>query len=529
MDEEQAYLDQLARDTATSHALQPIGGPSIGALAAQEYAPPMPDVGAPLVSGGPQVSAGVPWANRMADILTTRAAQDENSPVLYRTASPLVNITQQDIDNAIGLSMGFSGGGLATKEVSPARSGLFDPTTGLARKGAAYTKEAQAIQEEIAAGPKGAGPLDLSQQNLISNVEQRPLERYEPPRGVSPRLTEALQNPSVVQGVEQSMLQGRDLYGADKWYHTEPLRQAFINELGPEQGTVAFAKYMDHVAATSPRSSVPENIRNASYQYSHALGGTPLPEPLPYPYGHLAQNLHRQNFEMLTAPQPSSLSAAGAPGTKWDIFANPKPASFSENLQGNLAPVTVDTHAFRNIGMRTDDPRFLGTSLQTIYKPGKDPAVDSLVQRFGEVRGNKVTFRPQQLLAEGKLTMDEAKGIPSFWASKPNPNEYAAAERLYADLGAKHGMAPADAQAAGWAGAGELTGLGSAPTHTFPELFNERVLFTAKMRGENPSKTLSDFITGKRALLSIGGLAPASMATMGSLARQNNLQPEENY
>lgn len=70
--------DQLARErairfrsNASNMSIQPpsYDGP-IGSLAAQDdYQPPMPDVGAPLISGGPQVSAGMPWANRLADRL----------------------------------------------------------------------------------------------------------------------------------------------------------------------------------------------------------------------------------------------------------------------------------------------------------------------------------------------------------------------------------------------------------------------------------------------------------------------------
>jgi hypothetical protein len=41
--------------------------------------------------------------------------QPDNSQVLFNTASPLVNITQGDIDSGIGLGMSFSGGGLGIK------------------------------------------------------------------------------------------------------------------------------------------------------------------------------------------------------------------------------------------------------------------------------------------------------------------------------------------------------------------------------------------------------------------------------
>ncbi len=374
------------------------------------------------------------------------------------------------------------------------RARFVDPDTGMAIPGPAYTKEAQGISREIAAGPKGAGPLDISLQGQIPGVEQRPLERYVPKRGVSPRMMDAMQNPAVLRGVEESMQKGA---GVRDWYHTEPVRQAFVETLGPEAGEAAFGRYMDYVAATSPRSDVPTNIRNASYYY----GGGSHEAALPYPYGHVAQNLHKQNV--------GNLAETGG----WDIFQNPKPASFAQNLRGNLEPVTVDTHAFRNIGMRTGDPRFLETSISNEYK-GTDPGEASLAGRYGEIRTktnkagketNIVTYRPQQLHKEGRLTMEEAKDIPSFWASKPNENEYAAAEGLFRDVGQRVGMRPADAQAAAWSGAGEMTGLGTVGTHTFPELMNERIMFTAKMRGQDPRQVLQDFVRGRKPLLASGG------------------------
>lgn len=380
--------------------------------------------------------------------------------------------------------------------------GLLFNDEGLPIKGKNYSRASDEILAEIAAGKKGAGPLDLSLQGRIPDVPQVPMDRYEPMHGVSERLQDALKNKDVVRGVAKSIEAGRAM-GADKWYHTEAIRRAFIEELGHNYGPVAFARYMDHVAATSPRSALPENIRNASFQYQHAQAGQDLPKQ-PYPYGHIGQQLHRRNYKTLTAPEPGDLSAASTPGasTRWNIYDNPKPASFSQNLQGNLVPVTVDTHAFKNIGMRTRDPRFLETSLT--QEIGDKP-VGPQGQRYGELKNGILTYRPQKLFESGQLSMKDALNIPSFWRGKPNANEYAAAEKFYTDLGRKAGLAPADTQAAAWSGAGELTGLESPPTHTFPEAFNERVLFTAKMRGESPRQTLRDFIRGKKPLLARGG------------------------
>ncbi len=383
---------------------------------------------------------------------------------------------------------------------------------GFAIKGPEYAKAQQATLRAIAEEPPGVGPVDLSRPVNIDSAPQSELQRVVPARGISARMQRALENPDVETGLRESIARGIEM-GADKWYHTQPIRDAFIAELGPERGAEQFRRYMDYVAATSPRSDVATNIRNASYYYSRGDEPT-VKADLRYPYGHMAQNLHLQNV--------GTIQSGG-----FNVLRNPKPASFSENLQGNLVPVTVDTHAFRNIGMRTRDPEFLETSISVPNKTGKaatnldeeDLALLNMAQRYGEVSedGKSIIFRPQKLYQEGRLTMEDALQIPSFWASKPRENEYAAAEQLYARIGREFDLRPADTQSAAWSGAGELTGLGSPATRTFPQLFNERVEYTARMRGEDPADTLRMFIRGEKPLLSLGAGALAGGGIEGSV------------
>ena len=62
-----------------------------------------------------QFSPGVPAVNNFFGRLLAPRVQDENSPVEYRTASPLVNMQQQDIEDATSAAQAFSGGGLGIK------------------------------------------------------------------------------------------------------------------------------------------------------------------------------------------------------------------------------------------------------------------------------------------------------------------------------------------------------------------------------------------------------------------------------
>ena len=375
-----------------------------------------------------------------------------------------------------------------------------------------FNKAAVQARKEIAEQGKGSGPLDLSSTAGIPETPQEALPRYEPARGISPRLTEALQNKEIERAINKSISAGTEL-GADKWYHTEPIRRAFVDILGDERGMQAFDQYMHAVAATSPRSDASTNIRNASYYLGKIMRGEPAVGNPPKPYGHVAQTQHRNlinNIIEAYKVKPLGAAAITRPDP-WDLMRNPKPASFVENLRGNLEPATIDTHAFRNIGMRSGDPRFLATSVRMPSEAVPTP--ESQAGRFGHsIVQNKegksfVDYKPQQLVKEGKLTLKEAQDIPAFWESAPNANEYAAAEDLYRKLAKKRGVPTADAQAAAWSGAGKLTGLASPATHTFPQLFNERVLFTAKMRGEDPMLTLEKMIRGEAPLLSHGGAA----------------------
>ena len=376
--------------------------------------------------------------------------------------------------------------------------------------------KANAAQYEIAGMGKGAGPLDLSDlDQRIPGILQEAIPRVDPPRGVSPRLQDALANPKVLSSIEDSIRHGQTL-GADKWYHNNPLYQAFVRELGPEQGHADFMKYMDYQSAASPRSDVPTNIRNASYYFTNE-GKDPrswAEMPVnPAPYGHIAQGLHRSNADVVRMNE-------GDWGG-YDVFKNPKPPSYGTNLGGNLLPVALDSHAFKNIGMRTEDPRFLMTSLSDFLKV--DPFSDvklaeaddiggrlSFAQQYGTPGAMKdgkyrVDYKPQQLVASGRLSMDEALSRPVLWDAKPRDNEYAAGEKMYQQMGSDMGIDPADAQSAAWAGAGKLTGLGTPPDKTFGQMHNERVLLTAKLRGEDPADTLRKLIRREAPLFAEGG------------------------
>jgi hypothetical protein len=185
--------------------------------------------------------------------------------------------------------------------------------------------------------------------------------------------------------------------GGREWYNTEPLLRAWQEALGEDAGLQAYQQYVHLLGATSRQTRVPENIRNASYFYSQAAQGKPIPTapPLPYPYGTLGQNItdaHRV------------LNSQGDLFGGYDVLQNPKPPSFSQNILGNQTPVAVDTHNAR-------------------------------LWRIPNTKGAIV--------------------------DKPPEGTYGFMEQLNQQEAAKMGLTPAQYQASGWLGAGNETGLGS--------------------------------------------------------------------
>ena len=317
------------------------------------------------------------------------------------------------------------------------------------------------------------------------DVPQFDLPRYDPPRGVSQRVQDLIANPDVRSQMLEGMRSGMDV--GMPWYNTQPAIQGASSALGGEDaGRAAFAKFQDFMGATSPRNPVPENMRAASYYYWRDANGMPpmaKGDPIPQPYGSFAQGQHQLNVQKLSEG-----------GAGYDIKDNPKPPSFTQGLMGNYQPVAVDAHAFKAPAMMAQDPRFLAGRV-----------VDS--------EGN-VIARPKQEYDAGTLSMEDALKRPSYWESKPNPNEYPAMEQYYKGLSGELGIDPAQAQASGWVGNGPLTGLKTDDTATWLQLWQNRINNTAMRMGKSPQEVEQGFWQGQHPLLTGGG-------SPGPLMQQN--------
>ena len=183
----------------------------------------------------------------------------------------------------------------------------------------------------------GAGDLfDLSKLDDVPDVPQVALERYEPKKGMPSNL-EPLLTDEAAKRLEGYAREGEKA-GGRGWYNLEPLREKFMEEHGQVEGTKIFNSYLDKVAATSPRSTVATNIRRASHldildRQGQQFGGL-TNKDMPPGYGHIAHNTH--DYSLRDLQQDGSFAALN----------RPKTSSFAENLKGNQAPMTIDTHNF---------------------------------------------------------------------------------------------------------------------------------------------------------------------------------------
>lgn len=363
------------------------------------------------------------------------------------------------------------------------------------------SKGALSYADWRAQNPETGVLFDTSNLSAVPDVPQVQMERVVPSRGAPPRIVEALADPEVERGINETVMRGIE-GGGKEWYNTEPMRQRMLG-LVPD-ADASYAQLMDIMAATSPRARVPDNIRTGSYYNYLRSQGQPIPDRPAPGYGSIAQTLHRENVR--------GLEERGG----WDIFKNPKPASFSTNLQGNQRNVTIDTHNFRLPGILARDPRFLETSIAELAKT-PESALETLRRQYpnlpeevvaasvNEKPGKvSITYRPQEWVNKGYISMDEAVNDPALWASKPRDNEYGFYEAWQQDQAEKLGVSPAQYQAAMWLGGGETTGLASA-SEPFVGTFEARVRYTADRLGMNPDQVLEMMLKGEMPLLAEGG------------------------
>jgi hypothetical protein len=356
--------------------------------------------------------------------------------------------------------------------------------------------------EQLQAGAPKGDVFDLSSTWRAPGVAQADLARIDPSGGKRKGLPAYIQNvigdpemAAKLRGVAEAGLRAGGAY----WYNAEPLREHFVSELGQEEGTKQFNRYMSIVGATSAGSDVGQNVRAASYYLTQERQGTPVrtSADLISPYGHKMQQAHVSGYRGLDE------------GGTLNSETQPKRSSFVENLSGNQQPVTVDKHNLRLIGMLSQDPAFLNTTT----------AADVNYPKLGLKKGDSRNWRDE--VANGNIPMDLAVEHPHMWKDVPEPAHYAALEKWQQGIAKDMGLTPAQFQAALWVGGGRATGLRSLPT-SFMGTFENRLARTAQERGGTPKEALLDFIHGRSPLLT-----PALTAGLGGGALAGLLEPQD--
>ena len=281
------------------------------------------------------------------------------------------------------------------------------------------------------------------------------------------------------------------------FYHTGPLIEKAV-DLGVSEDVARaqLRKFAENYAATSPRTRTTENVRHASLVTAKQSAGIEIDDII----GVGSGGLNEKGYPMMISPtgiHRKLIEDAAAGG--FDFNTNPKPATFVENVAGNHAGVTADTHAIRAVFDAMNE-----------VEPGSVP--------LGFIGGNKtktmsepaVREMNQKKYQEDPSSLDVATMISDTLDSQMvdgvrMQTEYAIFSDIYKKVAEKLGVSPAEAQSLSWFANGQKTGLGS-DAKTIVELIDERVDVTAQALNQSKEDVFKKFMQGSIPLMSLGGL-----------------------
>lgn len=284
------------------------------------------------------------------------------------------------------------------------------------------------------------------------------------------------------------------------FYHSDgPLYRAARDAGLSEDEALTFVQdFASRVAATSPRTDVTQNVRNASLAMAKDAQGIPLREIV----GSGSGGISEHGYPMMTGKGGihgqlmDQVNETGA----INPYTNTKPSMFAANVGGNRSGATVDTHAIRGILMTLNDMDAGSVPLDFI-----EPAAREAYQ------ANPSSLVPNMIRdTVGKQVADTPAGRMSVQTEYPVFADilHSAANNL--------GVSPAEAQSMAWFGLGDRTNLGSE-FKTLSDVVEDRINVTAQAAGVSPEVIRNAFFRRQIPLMSV----PAAGVMAAAAGDQN--------